>query len=46
VVAVSSIYDWKEYRDYNEYTPIVWHIGGHNKDITEQALIELEQLFK
>jgi len=43
---VFTIYDWKEYRDYNEYTPIVWHIGGHSKGITEQALTELEQLFK
>lgn len=43
---VFTIYDWKEYRDYNEYTPIVWHIGGHSKTVTEQALTELKQLFK
>ena len=43
---VFTIYDWKEYRDYNEYTPIVWHIGGHSKAVTEQALTELEQLFE
>jgi hypothetical protein len=42
---VFTIYDWKEYREYNQYTPINWHIGGHSKEITEKALAELKQLF-
>jgi len=42
---VFTIYDWKEYKPYNEWTPINWHIGGHKESVTEQALTELKQLF-
>lgn len=29
---VATIYDWKEYREYDDDEAVNWHIGGHNKD--------------
>ena len=42
--AVITIYDWKEYRDYNEDEFIRFHIGGHSENITELAQIEIENV--
>jgi hypothetical protein len=41
---VFTIYDWKEYRKLNGDEYIEWHIGGHNKDVTYQAKIELNDM--
>lgn len=41
---VFTIYDWKEYRRLKETEEIEWHIGGHDRSTTEQALQELKQL--
>jgi hypothetical protein len=38
---VFTIYDWKEYRPITLNERITWHIGGHNREITEQAKSEL-----
>jgi dihydrofolate synthase/folylpolyglutamate synthase len=38
---VFTIYDWKEYRPLGYDEMIVWHIGGHSKEITDKALQEL-----
>jgi hypothetical protein len=38
---VFTIYDWKEYRPITLNERIIWHIGGHNRQITEQAKSEL-----
>jgi hypothetical protein len=38
---VFTIYDWKEYRSLNENEIIEWHIGGKNRNITEQAAREI-----
>lgn len=38
---VFTVYDWKEYRSIKETEPIVWHIGGFNKRVTEQAKKEI-----
>ena len=37
---VFTIYDWKEYRHFFDDDTITWHIGGHSKKVTEQALKE------
>ena len=40
---VFSVYDWKEYRRYNDKETIEWHIGGMNqKDtfVAQDALVE------
>ncbi len=39
---IFTVYDWKEYRSIDPNEPIEWHIGGINKEITEQAKKELE----
>jgi hypothetical protein len=39
---VITIYDWKEYRKIGYDEKIVWHIGGKNKDITDNAKEEIE----
>lgn len=39
---VFTVYDWKEYRSLPENEVIKWHIGGYNKDVTEQAKREIE----
>lgn len=38
---VFTIYDWKEYRKYNDDEIIEWHIGGHSGKVTEQAQKEI-----
>jgi hypothetical protein len=38
---VFTVYDWKEYRPISRTELIEWHIGGHNRSVTERALIEL-----
>ena len=38
---VFTVYDWKEYRSISETEQIEWHIGGHNKNVTEQAKREM-----
>jgi hypothetical protein len=38
---VFTVYDWKEYRSLNETEMIEWHIGGANKNVTEQAAREI-----
>lgn len=43
---VFTVYDWKEYRSINETERIRWHIGGHSKRVTEQALKEMIRLIK
>lgn len=40
---VFTVYDWKEYRSINESEMIGWHIGGHNKSVTEQAKREIRE---
>ena len=41
---VFTIYDWKEYRLFDEDEIIEFHIGGHSEEITNQALKELIRL--
>ena len=43
---VFTVYDWKEYRSISEGENIEWHIGGHNKIITEQAKKEIMSVFQ
>jgi hypothetical protein len=38
---VFTLYDWKEYRSISVNEVIEWHIGGHNKQITDQAKSEI-----
>jgi hypothetical protein len=38
---VFTVYDWKTYRPYNDNELIDWHIGGHNKETTQQAKQEI-----
>jgi hypothetical protein len=38
---VFTIYDWKEYRSLSENEIIEWHVGGHNGQITKQAVNEI-----
>lgn len=28
---VATIYDWKEYREYDDNVAVEWHIGGNDK---------------
>jgi hypothetical protein len=39
---VFTVYDWKEHRSLLGNTVVEWHIGGHSKDVTEQAKREIE----
>ncbi len=41
---VFTIYDYKKYRELDENEYVKWHIGGHNKDATYQAKIELNDM--
>lgn len=41
---VFTIYDWKEYRSYTDDEFIEWHIGGHHKVITDNAMYQLQRL--
>ena len=43
---VFTIYDWKEYRSYDDNKIIEWHIGGHNSQITKQAQDEIKTLLR
>jgi hypothetical protein len=38
---VFTVYDWKEYKVLDEHEIIEFHIGGHNKAVTEQARNEI-----
>ncbi len=38
---VFTVYDWKEYREFEPGEKIEWHIGGKSWTVTEQARIEL-----
>jgi len=38
---VFTIYDWKEYREYQDDEIIEWHVGSFTKDDTLQALLEI-----
>lgn len=41
---VFTIYDWKYYRSIGMDEEIEWHIGGHNKNVTELAKEEILNL--
>jgi hypothetical protein len=43
---VFTVYDWKEYKSLDEHEIIDFHIGGHNKDITEQAKNEIHDAYE
>jgi hypothetical protein len=43
---VITIYDWKEYRKIGYDEKINWHIGGKNKDITDNAKEEIEYVLR
>lgn len=38
---VFTVYDWKEYRSLTEKELVEWHIGGKNRNVTEQATWEI-----
>lgn len=40
---VFTIYDWKEYRIFQDHEVIEWHIGSHTPEICEEALHELQR---
>ena len=42
---VFTIYDWKEYRRIDMDEEIEFHIGGFNRDITEQSKKDLLSMF-
>ena len=42
---VFTIYDWKEYRSYNDDEIIEWHIGGHSSQITKQAQNQIKTMY-
>lgn len=39
-----SIYDWKEYREYEDDEPITWHIGGADKELTDAVAKAINKL--
>jgi hypothetical protein len=41
---VFTIYDWKYYRPLLSTERLMWNIGGHKKEITVQAKLEVEAL--
>ena len=41
---VFTVYDWKEYRQYSNDDVIEWHIGGHNKSITDNVMYQLQRM--
>ena len=41
---VVTIYDWKEYRNFGNDEAVYFHIGGNNKQVTEQAKTKLEKM--
>ena len=44
--AVITIYDWKEFRKYDEDEYIRLHIGGHTSAITKIARIEIQKVLE
>lgn len=40
---VFTVYDWKEYRVLDENEILEWHIGGHDENVTIQALNEMNE---
>jgi hypothetical protein len=40
---VFTIYDWKEYREYEETDIIEFHIGAHTPEVSKLGLKELTQ---
>jgi len=38
---VFTVYDWKEYREVDSDEEIYWHIGGLDKETTEQAKVKI-----
>ena len=43
---VVTIYDWKQYRKIGYDEKINWHIGGMEKDITDNAKEEIEYVLR
>ena len=41
---VFTIYDWKEYRSFEEDELIHWHVGSHESKTAEQALSEIKEM--
>lgn len=41
---VFTVYDWKEYKQYSNDDVIEWHIGGHDRTITERAKQQIIKL--
>ena len=41
---VFTVYDWKIYKPYNDNEIIEWHIGGYNKETTQQAKQEILEI--
>lgn len=39
-----SIYDWKEYRNYDDDEVINWHIGGDNAELTDAVCEKVEEM--
>ena len=38
---IFTIYDWKEYREYQDDETIEWHVGNFTKDDTLRTLLEI-----
>jgi hypothetical protein len=36
-----TVYDWKNYRPIDDDEKVFWHIGGFNKEATDQARREI-----
>jgi hypothetical protein len=43
---VFTVYDWKEYRPLDEHEIIDFHIGGHSREVTEQAKKEMYDAYE
>jgi hypothetical protein len=43
---VITIYDWKEYRKIGYDEKINWHVGGMEKNITDNAKEEIEYVLR
>jgi hypothetical protein len=40
---VYTVYDWKEYRHYDQTQSVEWHIGSHTKHVAEKGQKELSE---
>jgi hypothetical protein len=40
-----TIYDWKEFREYDKYEKVEWHIGAHNRFGSKKGYDELKRAF-